>query len=136
MIASGEAVRPRKKGKKICVLLVDDHKIMRQGLASMLQFEADIQVIAEAEDGQKAVEMARRHKPDVVIMDVNMPVMDGIEATKIITREFPQIKVIGLSMHIDPDVAIAMQKAGAAGYLTKGGPSEDLISAIRQCRED
>jgi DNA-binding NarL/FixJ family response regulator len=112
---------------------VDDHKIMRQGLASILQFEADVEVVAEAQNGQEAVDQARRHQPDVIIMDINMPVMGGVEATTIITRELPQSRVIGLSMHIDKDIASAMQKAGAVGYLTKGGPSEDLIAAIRAC---
>jgi DNA-binding NarL/FixJ family response regulator len=121
----------KPKGKKINVLLVDDHKIMRQGLTSLLQFESDIEIVAEAENGQQALELARRHQPDVVIMDVNMPVMSGIEATGILTKEMPQIKIIGLSMHLDGDAANAMREAGAVAYLTKGGPSEDLISAIR-----
>jgi DNA-binding NarL/FixJ family response regulator len=130
------AVRSLKKGKDIGVLLVDDHKIVRQGLVSLLRFESHMQVVGEAANGQEAVELARKFDPDVVVMDINMPVMDGVEATRIITRELPHVKVIGLSMYMEHDVAEAMQKAGAAGYLTKGGRSEDLINAIRACVAD
>ena len=108
---------------------------MRQGLSSLLQFEEDIEVVGEAENGQQAVELARQQSPDVIIMDVNMPVMGGIEATRILGQELPQIKVIALSMHAERDTAEAMRQAGAVAYLTKGGPSEDLIAAIRAaCR--
>lgn len=79
------------------------------------------------------MELARQHQPDVVIMDVNMPVMDGIEATRILTKEMPEVKVIGLSIHLDKDAANSMREAGAVAYLTKGGPSEDLAAAIRAC---
>ena len=120
-----------QRGRKISVLLVDDHRIMRQGLSSLLEFEEDIEVVGEAENGRQAVELARQHAPDVIIMDVNMPVMNGIEATRILSRELPQIKVIALSMHAERDTAEAMRQAGAVAYLTKGGPSEDLIAAIR-----
>jgi PAS domain S-box-containing protein len=123
----------KPKGQRINILLVDDHKIMRQGLSSLLQFENDLEVIAEAENGQRALEMARQHKPDVVVMDVNMPVMNGIEATKILMKEMPHLKVIALSMHLDGEAANAMREAGAVAFLTKGGPSEDLVEAIRAC---
>ena len=128
-----EVMQLRRKAQKIGVLLVDDHKIVLQGLTSILQFESDIEIVAEAADGKQAVELARQHRPDVIIMDVNMPVMGGVEATRIIMQELPQSKVLALSMHIDQDVASDMRKAGAIGYLTKGGPSEDLVSAIRAC---
>ncbi len=121
------------RSRKISVLLVDDHRIMRQGLSSLLQFEEDIEVVGEAENGRQAVELAHQHAPDVIIMDVNMPVMDGIEATRIVTKEMPRIKVIALSMHQERDTAEAMRQAGAVAYLTKGGPSDDLIAAIRAC---
>jgi DNA-binding NarL/FixJ family response regulator len=131
-VEGGVFIKP--KGQRINILLVDDHKIMRQGLSSLLQFENDLEVIAEAENGQRALEMAGQHKPDVIIMDVNMPVMNGIEATKILMKEMPHLKVIGLSMHLDGEAANAMREAGAVAFLTKGGPSEDLIAAIRACR--
>jgi len=128
-----ETVLARPKGRKISVLLVDDHRIMRQGLSSLLEFEKDIEVVGEAENGRQAVELARQYAPDVIIMDVNMPVMNGIEATRILGKELPQVKVIALSMHAERDAAEAMRQAGAVAYLTKGGPSEDLIAAIRAC---
>jgi PAS domain S-box-containing protein len=130
-----EMARLRPKGRKISVLLVDDHRIMRQGLSSLLQFEEDIEVVGEAEDGRQAVALARQHVPDVIIMDVNMPVMNGIEATRVLSKELPQVKVIALSMHAERDTAEAMRQAGAVAYLTKGGPSEDLIAAIRACSQ-
>jgi PAS domain S-box-containing protein len=123
----------RVKAQKISVLLVDDHKLMRQGLSSLLQFENDIDIVAEAENGLLALEAARQHKPDVVIMDVNMPVMNGIEATRLLMKERPGTRVIALSMHLDQDAASEMREAGAVAYLTKGGPSEDLVAAIRAC---
>ena len=124
------------KSRRINILLVDDHKIMRQGLSSLLQFESDLNIVADAENGEQALELARLHRPDVVIMDVNMPVMNGIDATRILTKEMPLVKVIALSMHQDGDAAGAMRDAGAVAYLTKGGPSEDLVEAIRaSCRQ-
>ena len=115
----------------IRVLVADDHKIVRQGLVGILQIEPDIEVVGEASDGEEAVALARKLQPDVVIMDVTMPRMTGIEATKLIRREMPKTRVIGLSMHAESDMAKAMCAAGASAYLTKGGPSEDLIAAIR-----
>ncbi|MCE5327237.1 MAG: response regulator [Planctomycetaceae bacterium] len=123
---------PPKPGK-IRVLLADDHAIMRQGLATLLEGEEDIQVIGEASDGQMAVDLAGDMHPDVIIMDVSMPGLNGIEATRIIRRQSPHVAVIGLSMHEDATIAAEMREAGADSYLTKGGPSEDLINAIREC---
>jgi CheY-like chemotaxis protein len=121
------------QGGRIKVLLVDDHRIVRQGLASLMQFETDLEIVAEAEDGRQAIEAARQHTPDVVVMDVNMPVMNGIDATRVLTREMPRVKVVGLSMHLDADAANAMREAGAVAFLTKGSPPEDLIATIRAC---
>ncbi|RPI26619.1 MAG: response regulator [Acidobacteria bacterium] len=128
------AVKGRRPGDgKLRVLLADDHKIVRQGLLSMLMYEPDLEIVGEAADGKQACELSRQLRPDVVVMDVSMPVMDGIEATKLIRDQFPDTQIIGLSMHESSDVAAAMLKAGAAAYLTKGGPSEELVSAIRTC---
>ena len=107
---------------------------MREGLVGLMRFEPDIEVVGQASDGPQAIELAERLQPDVIVMDVSLGEMSGAEATKAILARNPQIKVIGLSMYIDPEVATAMRDAGAAAYLNKGGPSEDLILAIRGCR--
>jgi DNA-binding NarL/FixJ family response regulator len=90
--------------------------------------------VGEAADGPQAVALAEELKPDVITMDVSLPGMNGIDATRAIVNKMPQARIIGLSMHIDSGVAEAMRGAGAVAYLTKGGPSEDLLAAIRACR--
>jgi PAS domain S-box-containing protein len=129
-----EAIDLHPMGDLLRVLIVDDHKIMREGLRGLLQFEPDIEVVGEAADGFHAVELAEKLSPDVVIMDVNLRGTNGVESTRRIMARRPGTKIIGLSMHVDDDVAMAMRDAGATAYLTKGGPSEDLIAAIRACR--
>jgi CheY-like chemotaxis protein len=132
--AGDSKIRVRRKANLCRILIVDDHKIMRQGLVGLLQSESGIEVVGEAADGPEAIELAEKLDPDVITMDVNLGKMNGIEATRIILARNSAIRVIGLSMHIDPSVASAMREAGATAYLTKGGPSEDLIAAIRACR--
>ncbi|MGA2613520.1 MAG: response regulator [Spirochaetia bacterium] len=118
----------------IRVLLVDDHLVVRQGLAMVLGGESDIEIVGEASDGRSAVELARRLLPDVVTMDVGLPGMSGIEATRTIHAELPEIAIIGLSMF--DDQGEAMRKAGAVGYLPKTGASSNLLAAIRSaCRK-
>lgn len=117
---------------KIRILLADDHQILREGLVSLLSEEPDMEVVGEASNGQEAVELARRVRPHVILMDVTMPRLDGIQATRQITAELSQTAVIGLSMHEEDDMAAAMRAAGAVAYLSKGGPSDALIEAIRQ----
>jgi PAS domain S-box-containing protein len=124
-------VRRMPSAGPIRVLIADDHEIMRQGLASLLLFESDIEIVGEAADGHEAVALARQLEPTVVVMDVTMPRMDGIEATRVICRELPEVAVVGLSMHERPEAADAMRGAGACAYLTKGGPSDELVAAIR-----
>ena len=119
---------------KIRVLVADDHKIVRQGLTELLREEADIEVVGEASDGVEAVEMAARLRPDVIVMDISMPRLNGIEATRRITAAQPRVRVIGLSMYEEPERAAAMREAGAVAYLHKAGPSEDLIAAIHATR--
>jgi PAS domain S-box-containing protein len=123
--------------RDVCrVLIVDDHKIMREGLVGLLQFESDMEVVGEAPDGPQAVELAEKLKPHVVIMDVNLGEMSGIEATRRILAKDPEIKVIGLSMRADKDTAAAMRGAGAIAYLPKSRLSEkDLIATVRACRK-
>jgi two-component system, NarL family, response regulator NreC len=115
----------------INILLVDDHKIVREGLRSLLEAEDDFRVIAEAADGRAAVELAREHSPAVVVMDIAMPQLNGIEATRQIINSLPRAKVIALSMHSDRRFMSEMLRAGASGYLLKDAASEELIQAIR-----
>ena len=113
------------------VLLVDDHKVMRQGLAAMLCREPDLEIAGQATNGCEAVDLACSLRPDVIVMDVAMPVMPGDEATRQIKRRLPHVRVVGLSMFEEPGVAQRMREAGADAYLSKTGPSEDLLAAIR-----
>lgn len=115
----------------ITILVVDDHKILRQGLRTLLGREADMKVLAEAEDGRDAVRLVRELSPQVVIMDVGMPDLNGIEATRQILQESPETKVIALSMHSDRRFVTNMIKAGASGYLLKDSAFEELATAIR-----
>jgi DNA-binding NarL/FixJ family response regulator/anti-sigma regulatory factor (Ser/Thr protein kinase) len=119
-------------GKRIRVILVDDHMVMRQGLAGLLRAEPDIEIIGEASEGQSAIDLIHELRPDVVLMDINMPGMDGIQATRIIHKELPEVRVIGLSMFQEGEQQAAMREAGAVGYFTKSGPSAQLIDAIRK----
>lgn len=112
------------------VLLVDDHKIMRQGLRTMLETETDAEVIGEAEDGHAAIELAESLVPDIVIMDVGMPGMNGMEATRRIAGETAGPRVIALSMHSDKRFVMEMLRAGASGYLLKDGAFEELAQAL------
>jgi PAS domain S-box-containing protein len=123
--------RPAGVEKKIRIALVDDHIVVRQGLAGLLRCEPDFAIVGEASDGQSAIDLVRELEPDVVLMDISMPGMDGIQATRIIHKEFPRIRIIGLSMFQEAEQQAAMHEAGAANYLNKSWPSETLIEAIR-----
>jgi DNA-binding NarL/FixJ family response regulator len=116
------------------IVLVDDHAMVRDGLRSILEAHPDMCVEAEASDGQMAVDLARQLRPDVIVMDVNMPGMNGLEATRRITTEFPEITVVGLSMQDDVETAISMQKAGAIGLVSKGDAAGNLVQMIRNAR--
>jgi two-component system response regulator NreC len=116
----------------IRVLIADDHKIMLAGLRSLLEKQSDIDVVGEAENGRKAVQMAQEKKPDVVVMDVSMPDLNGIEATTQIKESVPDSRVIALSMHSDKRFVMGMLRAGAAGYLLKDCASQELANAIAQ----
>jgi DNA-binding NarL/FixJ family response regulator len=117
--------------KKINVILSDDHNIIREGLAAILQKHPDIKVIAQAGDGRTTVQLTRQLMPDVVVMDVTMPGLNGIEAARQITSECSSVKVIALSVHSSKQFVIEMLKAGASGYLLKDCVSDDLAYAIR-----
>ena len=118
-------------GMSIKVLIADDHQIMREGLRALLEKEPDIQVLGEAEDGRMIQRKARELQPDVIIMDVAMPDLNGIEATRQIVAERPGVKIIALSMHDDRRFVLNMLKAGAAGYMLKDCAFKDLAKAIR-----
>ena len=115
---------------KIRVIIADDHQIVRDGLRSLLEKEPDLEVVAAVEDGRTTVRLVEELQPDVVIMDISMPGLNGIEATRKITRDFPNIKVIALSMHDDGRFVTNMLKAGASGYLLKDCAFKELTKAI------
>jgi len=117
--------------KKIRLLLADDHAVVRQGIANLLRDQPDIEIVGTAANGREAVDLAPRLLPDVILMDMNMPELNGVEATRIIHNEFPDIRIIGLSMFEEAEKAQAMRDAGAANYITKSGPAEELTNAIR-----
>jgi signal transduction histidine kinase/ActR/RegA family two-component response regulator len=129
-VASGGGIHTARR-KRIRVLVADDHPILREGLAGLLAEEPDIDVVGQAGDGQEVLDLARRTAPQVVLMDITMPVLNGIDATRQIKAEMPQVRVIGLSMHEDQAMISAMYEAGADAYLVKNGPSEALVEAIR-----
>ena len=113
------------------MLLADDHEIVREGLVSLLSEEPDVEVVGEAANGREAVDLADRLQPDVVIMDVSMPLINGDEATRQIKTHLPETRVIALSMYEEPDTVEKMRRAGAEGYVLKTAPSEELLAAIR-----
>ncbi len=115
----------------IKVLLVDDHQIVREGLRVMLEKEHDITIVGEAKDGRGAEQLAQELVPDVIIMDVAMPDLNGIEATRQITAKLSGVKIIALSMHNDRRFVLNMLKAGAAGYILKDDAFQSLSKAIR-----
>ena len=117
--------------KKIKVLIVDDHLVIREGLSAVLQTKADVQVVGDVGNGQEAVEKARQLKPDVILMDISMPVMDGVEATRIIRKENPDVGIVVLTMHEEEEFIFNAVKAGATGYLLKDSDSAQIVKAIR-----
>jgi two-component system invasion response regulator UvrY len=115
----------------IKVLLVDDHELVRTGIRRILEEAGDMQVVGEASEGDEALKMARKLEPDVVLMDVNMPGMGGIEATRRMVRLLPRAKVIALTVLDDDPFPARLNEAGAVGYLTKGCPAKEMIEAVR-----
>src|SRR5215212_7861440 len=116
---------------RVRILLADDHTLVRQGLRKVLEERPDWQVVAEAGNGREAVRLAEQHKPDVAVMDVAMPLLNGIEATRQITRRVPQTKVLVLSMYSDEAYVTQILKAGATGYLLKDSADVDLLQAVQ-----
>jgi DNA-binding NarL/FixJ family response regulator len=114
------------------LIIADDHALLRSGLRSMLYGEPDLEVVGEAADGAEALELCRRLEPDLVLMDVRMPKMDGLAATRAIKEEFPKTSVVMVTMQEDPDYLFEAVLAGAAGYVLKGVTPEQLTDAVRQ----
>ncbi len=125
---------PQTTTNKIRVLLADDHAIVRQGVKLILMAEPDIEVVAEAEDGVQAVEMAKRLKPDVAVLDISMPGINGVEATRQIRAALPETHTLTLTMHSDDAYVFQVLKAGASGYVVKNAAATDLVQAIRAAR--
>ncbi|HEV7278897.1 MAG TPA: response regulator [Pirellulaceae bacterium] len=125
------APAPVSAPQQLRVLVVDDHQIVRRGLSGLIAVADGMDLVAEAKDGQAAVELAQSLRPDVIVMDVNMPRMNGVEATRQIKALLPQIRIIGLSLHEQADLADAMLEAGADGYVAKNAPASDILRALR-----
>lgn len=117
--------------EKTQVMLVDDHDVVRTGLRGLLAIEPDLEVIGEAVNGFEAIEALRDIRPNVVLMDLTMPVMNGLEATRIISKKYPDCLVLALTAHEDKEYFFEMLAAGAKGYITKQAASEELVAAIR-----
>ena len=114
------------------LLIADDHALVRQGLRGILEREQDIEVVGEAHNGREAVDLCRALGPNLVLMDVRMPEMDGLEATRIINHERPEAGVLMVTMHDNQDYMREAAKAGAAGYVLKDAPRDELIGAVRR----
>ena len=121
--------------KRITVLLAEDHQIVREGFRSLLKHEGDIEVVAEAADGRQAVQLTRKLRPDVVVMDIAMPLLNGLEATRQIRKDFPDTKVLILSAHSDDAYVEQATELGAAGFLLKQTSSHNLATAIREVQK-
>jgi two-component system, NarL family, response regulator LiaR len=130
-VKSERAVSP----KVARILIADDHALVREGLRTMLSGEDDLEVVAEAEDGRQALDLCRELEPDLILMDVRMPVMDGLQATRKIKQEMPETSVMMVTLHENPDYLFEAVKAGAAGYVLKDASGERLFSAVRRTLE-
>ena len=140
--ASSPASGPKAEGDAAClgaarrcrVEVADDHRVVREGLVRMINETSDFEVVAEADDGVEAVELAALHRPNLIVMDVTMPRLDGVEATRRIVRALLGTRIIGLSLHAEEDMARRMRDAGASAYLNKAGPADELLAAMRRSR--
>lgn len=121
-----------KNPEKITVLICDDHNLVRQGIAALLKEQENIKVIGEASNGYEAIKFAQKYKPDVILMDLSMPTLNGLEATSKIKKEFPDIKILILTQHENDEYVVQMIRAGASGYVLKTSVSDDLINGIKE----
>ena len=116
----------------IRVMLVDDHRLVRAGLKRVLTDLPDMQIVAEAGSGEESLELARQHQPDVVLMDINMPGIGGLEATRRLAQRYPSMKIIAVTMHTEEPYPSRLLAAGAAGYISKDSASDEVTAAIRR----
>ncbi len=129
---AGSETEPGARTTPARVLIADDHELVRDGFRRMLSYEEDLEVVGEARDGREAVELCRRLNPDLVLMDVRMPKMDGLEATRTIKAQQPAVGVLVVTTYDNPDYLLEAIKAGAAGYVLKDAPNRQLTNAIRR----
>src|SRR5258708_29056795 len=118
--------------KRITVLLAEDHQIVREGFRSLLEHESDLEIVGEAETGRQAVQLTKKLRPAVIVMDIAMPLLNGLEATRQIRKDFPETKVLILSAHSDEAYVEQVSELGAAGFLLKQTSSDVLATAIRE----
>lgn len=121
---------------KLRILLADDHNVLREGLRALLEQDPELEVVAEAPDGRTACRLARELAPDVLVMDVGMPDMNGVEAARKIREELPSVKILCLSVHREPAIVHAMLEAGARGYILKTSAARELVQAVRVVAAD
>src|SRR5690606_9850851 len=132
LCVSGQSARRRVSvsGERVRVVVADDHDLFREGLRQLLETVPSVEIVGEAADGQQAIELVAKLDPDVVLMDINMPRMDGIRATEFIVKHYPRTAVVVLTMYQDDEYAIHAIRAGAKSYLLKNSRSEEVIEAI------
>ena len=130
----GTEISPEYVGGPTRLAIVDDHELTRESLQNMLSDEPDIEIVGEAANGRQALSLCSRFTLDLILMDVRMPVMDGLAATKQVKQRYPEISVMMLTMHENPDYLLGALKAGAAGYVLKDAPHEEIVEAVRRVR--
>lgn len=130
----GTEVSPEHVGGLTRLAIVDDHELARESLQNMLADESDIEIVGEAANGRQALLLCSKVKPDLILMDVRMPEMDGLAATKEVKQRYPETSVVMLTMHENPDYLFEALKVGAAGYVLKDAPQEEIIEAVRRVR--